>query len=54
MGDVCIASGSGDESVHVWKIAQSGQSSERKEGNEEKEDEENTAESQGLFIPRIQ
>ncbi|KAF8357102.1 hypothetical protein PRIPAC_92097, partial [Pristionchus pacificus] len=46
VGDVCIASGSGDESVHVWKIAQSGQSSERKEGNEEKEDEENTAESQ--------
>ncbi|GMT19069.1 hypothetical protein PFISCL1PPCAC_10366, partial [Pristionchus fissidentatus] len=39
--DLSIASASGDETVHVWKIPHSGQSTERKEGNEEKEEEEN-------------
>ncbi|GMS89255.1 hypothetical protein PENTCL1PPCAC_11430 [Pristionchus entomophagus] len=54
LGDLCIASASGDESVHVWKIPQSGLSTERKEGNEEKEEEEITdIEERRLWSPLI-
>ncbi|GMR42152.1 hypothetical protein PMAYCL1PPCAC_12347, partial [Pristionchus mayeri] len=46
LGDLCIASASGDESVHVWKIPQSGQFTERRETNEEKEKDDDYSDTQ--------